>query len=181
MKARQRGIHVKTYQSFYEEGPKSNIEKSIDALASSGARVIFIAAEGVAQMAALTVAAHKGYINDNTVWITINADTNTLYAAVNDYNAILSRRANNTDIVPEIYHMDMDSATQSSRSKKKQSMLDLIDPVEYAARTTTDLNPIQYNKTFAGGVFLFDTLKELPGYTPFEDFVHKWSHLDPAM
>jgi hypothetical protein len=184
MKARRNGIHVKSYQSFYEDGPKSDIKKSIDTLASTGVRVIFIAAEGEAQLAALTIAAHSGYINDDTVWITIDADTNTLFAAINDYNSILERRANNTDVMPAIYESideQSSSNSKSSKSVKKQALMNLIDPVEYAARTTTNLQPINYNATFSGGVFMFDVLKELPGYAPFDTFLEKWSKLDPSM
>ncbi|EPB88722.1 hypothetical protein HMPREF1544_04481 [Mucor circinelloides 1006PhL] len=186
MKARIHGIHVKSYQSFYEDGPKSDIKKSLDTFAATGVRVIFVAAEGTAQLAALTVAAHSGYINDNTVWITIDADTDTLFAAVNDYNSILARRKNNTDIVPSIYQTAFvnelsANSTKANRALKKQSLIDLIDPVEYAARTTDDFKPIDFNATFSGGVFTFDILKELPGYPPFDTFLDKWAHLDPAI
>lgn len=188
MKARLKGIRVKAYQPFYEDGPKSDIKKSLDLVTATGARVIFIAAEGAAQIAAMTVAAHSGYMNDENVWLTIDADTNTLYSAVNDFNSILARRANNTDVVPAVYNTPLvddistsDNSTKESRAMKKQSLIDLIDPVEYAARQTTKLDPIDYNTTFSGGVFLFDILKELPGYPPFDDFVKKWSQLDPSM
>jgi basic membrane lipoprotein Med (substrate-binding protein (PBP1-ABC) superfamily) len=185
MKARRSGIRVKSYQSFYEEGPKSDIKKSIDTLAATGVRVIFIAAEGAAQIAAMTIAAHSGYINDDTVWITVDADTNTLFAAVNDYNSILERRANGTDVVPAIYDAVSTDAqsnnTKSSKESKTQSLINLIDPVEYAARSATNLQPINYNATFSGGVFTFDVLKELPGYAPFDAFLDKWSKLDPSM
>jgi hypothetical protein len=186
MKARQAGIDIKGYQVFYEDGPKSDIKKSLDTIMSSGVRILFVAAEGAAQLAAMTVAAHNGYINNNTVWITTDADINTLYAAINDFNTILERRANNTDTIPDIYSTALvdevsSNATKSSNSLKKQSLIDLIDPVEYAARAATSLRPINYNATFSGGVFMFDVLKELPGYSPFDKFLEKWSHLDPAM
>ncbi|KAI8640133.1 hypothetical protein BD408DRAFT_445423 [Parasitella parasitica] len=186
MKARMHDIHVKTYLSFYDDGPKSDIKKSLDMLVATGVRVIFVAAENAAQMAVLTIAAHSGYINDKTVWITINADTNTLFAAVKDYNAILGRRANNTDVVPAIYKTAFaddasSNTTKSDRASRKQSLIDLIDPVEYGARTTNNFTQIDFNSTFSGGVFTFDVLKELPGYPPFDTFLNKWSHLDPAI
>lgn len=183
MKARIRGVQIRSYQSFYEDGPKSDIEKSLNLLAATGARVIFVAAEGTAQIAALTVAAHSGLINNDTVWITIDADTDTLFAAVNDYNSILARRANNTDVIPSIYQVASvnESSTRADQTLKKQTVIDLIDPVEYAARSTNNFTLIDFNKTFSGGVFTFDTLKELPGYPPFDTFLDKWSHLDPAM
>lgn len=186
MKARLHGIHVKSYQSFYEEGPKSDIKKSIDALASTGVRIVFIAAEGPAQLAAMTVAAHGGYINNSTVWIAIDADVNTLFSAVSSFNTIVAKRANNTDVVPKIYNSEtIDDITlhsgKDSKTLSKQSMLDLIDPVEYAARLTDTLTPIRYNEVFSGGVFIIDSLRELSGYKPFDDFLDKWSRLDPAM
>ncbi|CEP13767.1 hypothetical protein [Parasitella parasitica] len=186
IKARMHGIHVKSYLSFYDDGSISDIKKSLDTLKASGVRVIFVAAEGPAQMAAMTIAAHSGYINDKMVWITINADTDTLFAAVNDYNAILARRANNTDVVPDVYKTvanddSLLNTTKSGRASKKQDLLDLIDPVEYGARTTNNFTQIDFNSTFSGGVFTFDVLKELPGYPPFDAFMDKWSHLDPAI
>ena len=186
MKARLAGIHIKSYQLFYEEGPKSNIKKSIDTLMASGARVIFIAAEGPAQLAAMTVAAHSGYINNNTVWITTDTITSTLSAAISDFNSIVERRANNTDVIPTFYNMPTDdngsgSLTNETKAVQRQSLLDMIDPVEYAARQVKNLTTINYEETFSGGVFMFDVLKELPGYAPFDAFLNKWSQLDPAM
>lgn len=184
MKARQAGIHVKSYQQFYEDGPKSEIKKSLDTFMASGVRVVFVAAEGASRLAAMTVAAHNGYINNDTVWITTDLDTETLFAAVNDFNAILERRANNTDVVPKIYGQALDAPSNSTEEKKtlkKQSLINLIDPVEYSARAATNFTQINYNATFSGGVFMFDVLKELPGYPPFDKFLDKWSRLDPAM
>lgn len=178
MKARRNGIHVKSYQSFYKEGPRSDIKKSVDTLAATGARVILIIAEGAAQLAAMTVASHSGYINNDTVWITIEADTDSLFAAINDFNSILEKRANGTDVVPAIYNVD---SLEADGNTTTQSLMNLIDPVEYAARTSDNLEPINYNTTFSGGVFIFDVLKELPGYAPFDTFISKWSKLDPTM
>lgn len=169
---------------FYEDGPKSDIKKSLDTLMSSGARILFVAAEGAARIAAMTVAAHNGYINNDTVWITTDVDLGTLFAAINDFNTILERRVNKTDTIPDIYNTnsaDDDASNSTSTDTKKQSLIDLIDPVEYAARAATSLKPINYNETFSGGVFMFDILKELPGYSPFDSFLNKWSRLDPAM
>lgn len=191
MKARQAGIHVKSYQQFYEDGPKSKIKKSLDTFMASGVRIVFVAAEGASRLALMTVAAQNGYINNDTVWITTDLDTDTLFAAVNDFNAILERRANNTDVIPKIYGQALlsenvtttttSSSNEDKNALKKQSLINLIDPVEYAARAATNLTRIDYNTTFSGGVFMFDVLKELPGYAPFDNFLDKWSRLDPAM
>lgn len=185
MKARAHGIHIKSYQSFYEEGPKSDVKKSIDAIASTGVRIVFIAAEGPAQLAAMTVAAHNGYINNNTVWIAIDTDANALISAVDSFNTVLARRANNTDIIPQNYDSEyvdvLVKPSKDSKSASRQSMLDSINPVEYAARLTNELTPIKYEEVFSGGVFMIDTLRELSGYKPFDTFLDKWSRLDPSM
>lgn len=173
MKARISGIHVKSYQSFYEDGAKSDIRKSLDALLSTGARIIFVAAEGEAQLAAMTLAAHAGYINNDTVWLTTDMDVGDLYKAVMNFNSIIEKRINHTDIVPAI-----DDTDQESLITKKQTG---FGPIEYAARMAANLTTISYNKTFSGGLFIFETLNELPGYAPFDDFLGKWSKLNPVM
>ncbi|KAI9257749.1 periplasmic binding protein-like I [Helicostylum pulchrum] len=186
MKARANGIHIKSYQSFYDEGPKSDIKNSIDALASTGVRIVFIAAEKSAQLAALTVAAHHGYINNNTVWITVDTDPNELHKAVMKFNTIIEQRFNKTDIVPEVYNSSLVDILPSdnapgSKTVKKQLLSDVIDPIEYAARLTNSLVPIDYSNVFSGGVFIINNLRELTGYPPFDHFIDKWSHLDPSM
>ncbi|ORE16964.1 periplasmic binding protein-like I [Rhizopus microsporus] len=173
MKARVSGIHVKSYQSFYEDGIKSDIKKSLDSLVSTGVRIIFVAAEGEAQLAAMTLAAHTGYINNETVWLTTAMDVDDLYKAVLSFNSIIEKRVNHTDIVPTVEETSEDLTI----TKKQNSS----GPIEYAARMATNLTTINYNKTFSGGVFSFETLNELPGYEPFDVFLGKWSQLDPIM
>ena len=173
MKARVSGIHVKSYQSFYEDGIKSDIKKSLDSLVSTGVRFIFVAAEGEAQLAAMTLAAHTGYINNETVWLTTAMDVDDLYKAVLSFNSIIEKRVNHTDIVPTVEETSEDLTI----TKKQNSS----GPIEYAARMATNLTTINYNKTFSGGVFSFETLNELPGYEPFDVFLGKWSQLDPIM
>ncbi|KAI8084342.1 periplasmic binding protein-like I [Gilbertella persicaria] len=168
LKARLNGIQVKSYQSFYDNGPQSDIQKSLDTFMSTGAHIILVAAQGDAQTAVMTVAAHRGYMNNNNVWITMDTDAHTLYSAVQDYNSILEKRANHINVVPEQQNM-----TRALKST--------IDPVTYAARAATDLNPIDYHASFSGGIFLLDILKNLTGYDPFDQFIDKWSHLDPTM
>lgn len=185
MKARANGIHIKSYQAFYDEGPKSDIKTSIDALASTGVRIVFIAAEKSAQLVALTVAAHHGYINNNTVWITIDTDVSELYKSIEKFNNIIEHRVNKTDIVPEIYNAtlidEIPSGNKEKQILKKQSLSDVIDPIEYAARLTNSLTPIDYYNVFSGGVFLINNLRELKGYPPFDHFIDKWSHLNSSM
>ncbi|KAL4206055.1 periplasmic binding protein-like I [Rhizopus microsporus] len=173
MKARVSGIHVKSYQSFYEDGIKSDIKKSLDSLVSTGVRIIFVAAEGEAQLAAMTLAAHTGYINNETVWLTTAMDVDDLYKAVLSFNSIIEKRVNHTDIVPTVEETSEDLTI----TKKQNSS----GPIEYAARMATNLTTINYNKTFSGGVFSFETLNELPGYEPFDVFLGKWSQLDPII
>lgn len=176
MKARLNGISVKSYQSFYEDGPKSDIRKSLDTLMSTGVRIIFIAAEGDALLTAFTLAAQAGYINKDTVWITTDTDTNDLFHAVQNFNTILEKRANHTDIVPTNY-------TVADDPFKLKKILDVesVDPIAYAARMTSNLTTISYNQTFSGGVFIFEALNQLSGYEPYDIFHEKWANLDPRM
>jgi hypothetical protein len=176
LRARANSIDVKSYQSFYENGPMSDIQRSIDLLYSTGARIIVVAAEGPSQLAALTVAAHSGYINNETVWISLDFDRNSLYPSIKSFNDIIERRRNNTDVIPDVY-----TKVATTTKNNKSDLLSMIDPVEYAARITPNMTPIDYNNTFSGGVFTMDAMKELPGYAPFDEFLDKWSHLDPAM
>ncbi|RCH79704.1 hypothetical protein CU098_002931, partial [Rhizopus stolonifer] len=176
MKARLNGISVKSYQSFYEDGPKSDIRKSLDTLMSTGVRIIFIAAEGDALLTAFTLAAQAGYINKDTVWITTDTDTNDLFHAVQNFNTILEKRANHTDIVPTNY-------TVADDPFKLKKILDVesVDPIAYAARMTSNLTTISYNQTFSGGVFIFEALNQLSGYEPYDIFHEKWANLDPRI
>lgn len=176
MKARVNGISVKSYQSFYEDGPKSNIRKSLDTLMSTGVRIVFVAAEGKAQLTVLTIAAQAGYINNDTVWITTDMETDDLFVAVNNFNSILEKRANHTDIIPANYNL-----TDDLSKAVKQSNNDSIDPIEYSARMASNLTTINYNQTFSGGIFVFEVLKQLTGYEPFDTFHNKWIHLDPRL
>jgi hypothetical protein len=100
-------------------------------------------------------------------------DIDDLYKAVLNFNSIIEKRVNHTDIIPTLEETDQDSAI----TKKQNSS----GPIEYAARMAANLTTINYNKTFSGGVFSFETLNELPGYEPFDDFLGKWTQLDPIM
>ncbi|KAI8376579.1 uncharacterized protein BYT42DRAFT_534211 [Radiomyces spectabilis] len=168
MKARMNGIIVKAYQSFYDDGPTSDVKSSIDTLMGTGVKIVLVAAEEDAQMTALTVAAHSGYIANDTVWITVGENTSRLVSAVERFNAVLHRRLdNNAKIVPTV--------TNDTQDKKT------IDPIEYAAQMTNDLTPIHYNSTFAGGVFMFKARMNLPGYPPYDQFLEKWLKLNPSL
>ncbi|KAG0178684.1 hypothetical protein DFQ29_003128 [Apophysomyces sp. BC1021] len=150
-KAKMQGIRVLAYEEFYKEGPNSDIQASIDTVMKAGARIVFLAAEDDAQLAALTVAANAGYINNETVWITTGTITDELNQAVNLFNNVIRARINNTD------HRQSKTA------------------IDYAARRTNTLNPIEYNSTFSGGLFTFETRSNLTGYPPFDNFVGEWA------
>ncbi|KAI8097085.1 periplasmic binding protein-like I [Halteromyces radiatus] len=177
MKARAHNIIIKGYQSFYDHGPTSDIQSSIDTLMATGARVIFVAAADDAPMAALIVAAHSGYINNDNVWLTIGIQSDSLQQNVINFNNIISTRADSAEWTSQ------SSASQSSASQSSasSSVLPNIDPVLYAANTTRKLTHIEYNSTFSGGVFSFESIMSLPGYPPFDQFLQRWSSLDPAM
>ncbi|KAI8343028.1 periplasmic binding protein-like I [Chlamydoabsidia padenii] len=157
MKARTYNINVKGYQLFLNRGQKGNVQKSIDTLMSTGARIIFVAAMDDALTTALVAAANKGHINKDTVWLTIGADTNELLQSVNKFNHALSLRTNNV---------------QNSTNP---------DSIIRLAETTHNTTPINYNSTFSGGVFIFNSIVNLPGYAPFDQFLQKWASLDPTI
>jgi hypothetical protein len=158
MKARTYNIAVKGYQPFLDHGPKSNVNRSIDTLMATGARIILVAATDDTAVAALVTAAHNGYFNKDTVWLAIRTDTDALWQAVISFNHALSLR-NNT------------GPTNSTA----------VDPIVRMAEMTQDTTPIQYNSTFSGGVFIFDSVVNLPGYAPFDQFLQRWASLDPSM
>lgn len=174
MQAKKSDISIKGYQSFYDLGPISDIKSSIDALMSTGARIIVLAStDQDAMITSLILAAHSGYINNDNVWITIGIeDATVLKQAVNKFNDILTLRNNNNNTqLPPLPNIN----TNDKKALAK------IDPIIYAARTTNDLTPIQYNDAFSGGIFTFSSASAIPNYPPFEQFLEKWSMLDPTM
>ncbi|KAI9313077.1 periplasmic binding protein-like I [Dichotomocladium elegans] len=167
MKSKLKGAHVKAYQKFYEEGPESDIQSAINTLMNAGVRIVFVAAEGDAQIAALTVAAHLGHINDKTVWMTIGPITYDLAAAVDAFNAVLRLR----------------SVENTAESQQEANRTSIAAPaaVIRAAKKARTLTQIAFNETFSGGVFMFDTSLDLQGYPPYETFLDHWAQLDPTM
>ncbi|KAI9018770.1 periplasmic binding protein-like I [Phycomyces nitens] len=174
MKARMRGITVKTYQSFYEDGPTSDIQHSIDTLMQSEARIIIIAAEGKALTTALTVAANSGYINDSSVWLMFGETSAPLIEAIDRFNRVIAQRIRAPDSIQTVVRY---AGLTGLNQKTSQA----VDPAEYAARVTTYIRPIDFNTTFSGGVFMFKSRMGLTGYPPFDEFMDKWSRLDPKM
>jgi hypothetical protein len=155
------GVQVKSYQTFFDSGDTNNIHASIDTLMSLGSRVIFIASKDIEQITnVLTIAAHAGHINHETVWITMqDVKTNLLQEKVNQFNDIISlRRLLLTEsrlIIPRHFK----------------------NAVEQVAWTTEDLEYCDYKSSFAGGIFSFVPVVDLPSYPPFDEFNQKWSNM----
>ncbi|KAF7729898.1 hypothetical protein EC973_003632 [Apophysomyces ossiformis] len=169
MKARTQGIKVTSYQTFYSDGPVSDVQTSVETLMATGSRIILLAAENDAQLTALTVAAHLGYINNDTVWITFGENTDALWNAVDRFNSVITRRINHVNIY------------NNTNGNNTYQWMTNVDPIEYAANSTAVLNTIAFNSTFAGGVFMFRYRLNLTGYAPYDEFMRKWAKLDPAM
>ncbi|CAO3612776.1 unnamed protein product [Cunninghamella blakesleeana] len=173
MQAKKSDISIKGYQSFYDLGPVSDIKSSLDTLMSTGARIIVLAStDEDAMITSLILAAHSGYINNDNVWITIGMDDTTLLKqAVHKFNDVLTLRRNNDTQLPPL-------PTINTNDK---STLAKIDPIVYAARTTNNLTPIQYEHAFSGGIFTFNSANAISNYPPFEQFLNKWAMLDPEI
>ncbi|KAI9497750.1 periplasmic binding protein-like I [Zychaea mexicana] len=165
MKSKLKGVQVKAYQKFFEDGPESNIRGSIDILMNSGVQIVFVAAEGEAQLAAFTIAGHMGHINNNTAWVGMGRITDELYDAAQRFNTAINQR---------ILVSKPPSALPHENNNNNDT-----DAIAYTAKTTSLLRSIQFNETFSGGVFLFDSTLDLAGYPPYDEFADKWSHLDP--
>ncbi|KAI7872293.1 periplasmic binding protein-like I [Spinellus fusiger] len=174
MKARARGITVKTYQSFYEDGPASNVQQSIKTLMNSGVQIIIIAAEGKALSTALTVAANSGYMDNTNVWLTFGDISPSLQQAVYKFNEAIDRRIQRPQNTQTIVRY-------TGLSALNQKLRQNVDPTEYAAETTSQISRIDYNTTFSGGIFMFRSRIDLSGYPPFDEFIDKWAKLDPEM
>lgn len=160
VKSKANGINIRAYQKFYEDGPASDVAGAIKTLMESGVQIVFLAAEGEPQTTALALAASMGYVSNHTVWITIGAITNELYDAVQDLN----------------HALQSSSAGSSSNNRTTSN----VSALQHAVQTTKNLNTlVDFNSTFAGGVFMFEPLLNLTGYPPYDAFQQKWSNLDP--
>ncbi|KAI7879784.1 periplasmic binding protein-like I [Lichtheimia hyalospora FSU 10163] len=183
MKTKAKGIHVKAYQKFYEDGPQSDIEGPINTLMNDGIKIVFVAAEGDAQLAALTVAANLGHINNSTVWLTTGTIAKSLASATRQFNDALQKRK---DIEQQQQQRNQQGSNDPSSSSSSSSTAynitaDASNAILYAAATTKNLEPIDFEKTYAGGVFSFESTLDLKGYPPYESFLDRWSQLDPSM
>ena len=174
MKSKLQGVHVQAYQKFYEDGPQSDIRSSIDILMNTGVQIVIVAAEGEPQLTALTVAGNMGYINNNTVWVSMGKVADELYDAVQEFNTQVEHRISSASSSASITN----PASNSDNSRKNDSDANAIS---YAAKSTPHLQPMSFNETFAGGIFLLDSTLDLHGYPPYDEFVEKWTHLDPNM
>ncbi|ORX61729.1 periplasmic binding protein-like I [Hesseltinella vesiculosa] len=157
MKARNNGIVIRGYQSFPSQGASSEIRRAMDSLIGSGTRVVFVATTGDVSLTTMVTAANAGYISNDYVWLTISMDTDALYHQVQKFNNFLPLRSNLT------------------------AMPNITDPMLGLAKWTSDTSPIDFNRTFAGGIFNFFDTVVLPGYPPYDHFVQKWAALDPKM
>ncbi|KAI8373243.1 uncharacterized protein BYT42DRAFT_536616 [Radiomyces spectabilis] len=176
IKAKLNGIRVRAYQHFIDHGPNSNLEQSIDALMKNGVRIIFLAAEGEARLAALTVAAHMGHVNNETVWITTgDLVPDKLFSVVQHFNDAILHRRNGSDIP---WHTNTTQPSSSSSSSDGEPKFDLV---LHAALQTDRLVPIEYTSAFSGGVFWFEQWMDLAGYAPYDDFMDKWLRLNPSI
>jgi hypothetical protein len=156
MQAKTSDIRVVTYQAFRTTGGHSNIMTVLDQFAQSGARIVIVAADTPQQVSLLTIAANMGYVNDEFVWITIGAVDNELYNGTQRFNTLIQQRQNGT-LAP---------APQNATA------------LSLAARLTENVSTIDYNKTF-NGMISFDIWLDLQGYPEYDEFLDKWSHLDP--
>ncbi|KAI8147771.1 periplasmic binding protein-like I [Fennellomyces sp. T-0311] len=178
MKAKSQGVHIKTYQGFYNDNdPISQVYKDILGFLTSGVRVIVVAAQGDAQLAALTTAAHLGYMDINHVWISLGP-VGDIKASVDRFNSILARRGNGEQLQDE-ENVGMQVVAQNSLDSNRTQ--NWISPVDYLAWTTTKTQTIPYETAFSGGIFSFMTGKNLTGYPPYDQFADKWTRMDPAM
>lgn len=163
VKSKTKGINIRAYQKFYEDGPSSDVAGAIRSLMDSGVQIVFLAAEGEAQTTALTLSASMGYVSNSTVWITTGAITNELYAAVQEFNSALQQQ----------------TLANANKKNNNNQTLSNMNALQHAVQTTKGLNMIDFNNTFAGGVFMFEPLLNLTGYPPYDAFQEKWSKLDP--
>lgn len=175
MKSKAKGIHVKAYQKFYEDGPQSDIQGPINTLMNDGIKIVFVAAEGDAQVAALTVAANLGHINNSTVWLTTGTIAQSLASATRQFNDAIQKRKESE----QQQEQQQQGTTLSSTAYNVTA--DTSNAILYAAATAKNLEPIDFEKTYAGGLFSFESTLDLKGYPPYESFLDRWSQLDPTM
>ncbi|KAI7858643.1 periplasmic binding protein-like I [Circinella umbellata] len=181
MKAKSQNVHIQTYQSFFDDNtPISQVTKEIDTFLSSGVRIVLVAAQGDAQITALTVAAHLGYMNQNHVWV-IPSKLQDLNNAITNFNNILYRRHQGEQLNGANNVGEQDVSQKTLESNTTSTTQEWVAPLDYLAWTTTNTTPISYNDTFSGGVFSFRKGMDLSGYPPFDQFLEKWSHLDPSL
>lgn len=180
MKSKAKGIHVKAYQKFYEDGPQSDIQGPINTLMNDGIKIVFVAAEGDAQVAALTVAANLGHINNSTVWLTTGTIAQSLASATRQFNDAIQKRKE-SEQQQQQQQQGTNDPSPSLSSTAYNITADTSNAILYAAATAKNLEPIDFAKTYAGGLFSFESTLDLKGYPPYESFLDRWSQLDPTM
>ncbi|CAO3634209.1 unnamed protein product [Mucor hiemalis] len=157
-KSKKMNRMVKSSQTYFDSGNKNNIHNSIDTLMSLGSRIVFIASKEVDEIVSiLTIAAHAGHINSETVWITMIDVSDTLKSTLSQFNAIIHNRM-------ELHQIGIEPFQNGA---------------EQVAWTTPNLEFIDYATAFAGGLFTFVPYTNLSGaYSPFDEFNQKWTLTD---
>lgn len=176
MKSKLKGVHVKAYERFYRDGPNSDIYSSIEDLMAHGVGVVFVAADGDAQLAALIAAGHQGHINNGTVWITMGTLVDDLYTATTEFNAALANRT-----VSSAPLMNPQKSITSTTATNTTNTTNTTSIFQHIAQVTTVNTPLDFNRTFSGGIFTFETMMDLSGYPPYDAFLQKWKTLDPEL
>ena len=181
MKAKSQNVHIQTYQAFYDDTASiSQVVKDIDNFLSSGVRIVLVAAKGDAQITALAVAAHLGYMDRHHVWV-IPGRLQDLQNATASFNDILYRRSQGEQLNEANHVGEQDVSQKTLDSNTTTARQGWVAPLDYLAWTTTDTTPISYNDTFSGGVFSFRKGMDLSGYPPFDQFLEKWKRLDSSL
>lgn len=155
-------VGVKSSQTYFDSGNTNNIHASIDTLMSLGSRIVFIASKEVDEVVSiLTIAAHAGHINAETVWITMIDVADALKSTISQFNTVIHSRL---------------ALQQQQHSEMKQPFQ---NGAEQVAWTTPNLETVDYASAFAGGLFTFIPYTNLSGdYAPFDEFSQKWTSTD---
>ncbi|KAI8059240.1 periplasmic binding protein-like I [Gongronella butleri] len=174
MKARSSGVTIRGYQSFNTQGPHLDVRSALDALMMSGVRIVYVAADNDAPLTAMIVAANAGYVNNDNVWLTIDMDVDALYHQVQRFNGYV----HNITALPPLATFNSSSVATINGTSSSNAT---DNPILRLAQTTQNPTPIDFNTTFAGGIFNFIDTVKLPGYAPYDEFMQKWGALDPRL
>lgn len=162
-------VGVKSSQTYFDSGNTNNIHASIDTLMSLGSRIVFIASKEVNEVVSiLTIAAHAGHINAETVWITMIDVADALKSTISQFNTIIHSRL--------AFQQQQQPHQQQQQQQPHSEMKSFQNGAEQVAWTTSNLETIDYASAFAGGLFTFIPYTNLSGdYAPFDEFSQKWA------